>query len=410
MSHSTTSVVLVSLVVSLFGPSKAFGSSFQVSDSAGIQIIRSEHPTWEEDEGWQVDPAPTLDISGEDDEGLFRLGSPRVMSDGRIVLFNGGNCEVRFYSDTGDLLATYGRCGEGPGEFGQRSSIWPWPGDSLLISRAPTHVTIVDGGGLGGRTVRLTGSKDLPFPGVMGTLEDGGLVLSGLRDPGGRGNPGIDTADFSLGLIPKLGDTLQLLGTYPGPVYLYSEFRGQLGRDLLPFSGRSKFAVGGGQIFVGSPDRYEIQVLGSDGRLRQIFRRPFQPVEVTQADIDWLMERRLEQVDGTENQRLVRQAYRDLAHADFMPAFGVPIWVGTSPEGGPDMILDSDGNLWVFDCYRPGEYRNQFTVFSPEGEWLGAVKLPDQLKPSQIGPDFLVGTWTDALGFTHVRKHRLIKP
>ena len=74
------------------------------------------------------------------------------------------------------------------------------------------------------------------------------------------------------------------------------------------------------------------------------------------------------------------------------------------------MLVDVEGNLWVFDYYRPGEYRNHFSIFSPDGAWQGTVILPDRVRPSQIGEDFLVGTWTDDMGFVHIRQHRLKKP
>jgi hypothetical protein len=74
------------------------------------------------------------------------------------------------------------------------------------------------------------------------------------------------------------------------------------------------------------------------------------------------------------------------------------------------MLVDAEVNLWVFDHYRPGEYRNHWTVFSPAGVWLGTVTLPDRLTPSQIGADMLIGSWQDDDGFVHIRRHRIVKP
>jgi len=385
------------------------GPTYAARDSAGIRIVENSSPTWTEREAWQVDPNPAFDVSGQDDDELFRVSSPRVLPGGRIVLFNGGNCEVRFYDDTGESLGSSGRCGNGPGEFGQYAGIWPWRGDSLLIATSPLRITILDGGGFLGRTVRLPSSSNMPFPVVRGALEDGTLVLSGLINPAGRGSPGIETAQYSLGLIRNLRDTIRLMGIYPGPMFVYTEVQGRLGRGALPFSSATKFTIDDQWIFVGFPDRFEIQVWASDGTLQRIIRRAFQPVQVTQDDIDRLMERRLAEIEGAESKHLVRQAFRDLQHADVMPAFGVPTWIGRA-EGGPDMLADAAGNLWVFENYRPGEYRNHFTVFSPDGVWLGSVAVPEHFTPSQIGTDFLIGTWTDEMGFVHVRRHRLIRP
>jgi hypothetical protein len=383
--------------------------SHTVRDSAGIQIAESVSPGWTQAEVWRVDTVPDLDVSGQDDERLFRPGSARLLVDGRLVFFNGGACEVHFYSSAGQSLTAVGRCGEGPGEFEENASVWPWRADSVLVVDRLTRVTVLASDGSLGRVTRLPAFAEMPVAFIRGVLADGTLALTGLRDPGGPAGPGVEAAESSLGLLRALDDTLQFLGTYPGPVFEYTEFNGRIGRNALAFSSTTQFAAGGETVYVGFPDRYEIHAYGSDGMLRRIIRRPFAPVDVEQRDIDWLMERRLAQVEGADNQRMVRQAFRDLRHADAMPAFGPPTWPGGA-DGGPAMLVDAEGNLWVFVHYRPGEYRNDWTVFSAAGVWLGTVALPDRLTPSQIAADQLIGSWVDDTGFVHVRRHRLIKP
>jgi hypothetical protein len=356
-----------------------------------------------------VDPAPDADVSGQDDEALFRIGSARLLPDGRFVFFNGGACEVRFHARSGERLTTVGRCGEGPGEFEESAALWPWHADSIVVVDQLVRVTVLAGDGTVGRTTRLRTTTDLPLPFIRGVLEDGTFVVAGLRDPVGRTSPGVEAGTFTLGLLRSLEDAPRTIGTYAGPVFEYTEFGGRLGRGALAFSSATQFAGGGRRLFVGFPDRYDIHIYSADGTLQRIARRPFTPVPVEQRDVDWLMERRLAQVEGEDAQRAVRQAFRDLRHAEVMPAFGPPVWPGGS-DGGPAMLVDAAGNLWVFVHYRPGEYRNDWTVFSAEGIWLGTVTLPEHLTPSSIGADELIGSWTDSTGFTHIRHHRIIKP
>jgi hypothetical protein len=385
------------------------GATHTVRDSAGVEIVESASPAWREGEAWRVDSVPLLDVSGRDDEELFRVGSPVVLGDGRLALFNGGACEVRFYDRDGNRAGAVGRCGEGPGEYEESARLWPWRGDSIVVVDRLMRVTVLGEDGAYGRTVLLHATTDMPLPLIRGVLANGTLVVTGPRDPIGRASPGVEAGETSLGLLRDLEGEPQLVGTYPGPVFEYTEFDGRLGRGALAFSSSTQFTSGDGRLFVGFPDRYEIRVHGSDGILQRIMRRPFERVAVTQRDVDWLMERRLAQVEGADNQRAVRQAFRDLRHAELMPAFGVPVWPGGA-AGGPAMIADAAGNLWVFVHYRPGEYRNQWTVFSPDGAWLGTVTLPDALTPSQIGPEFVLGQWVDDDEFVHVRRYRLIKP
>jgi hypothetical protein len=383
-------------------------ASYSVRDSAGIQIVESVWPAWSEEESWRVDSVPTLDLSGQEDADLFDISSARILGDGQIVFFNGGACEVRFYNDTGERLTTAGRCGKGPGEFDEFVALWPSRADSIVVIDQLTRVTVLGNDGTLGRTTQLPTIKDMPLPFIRGVLDDGTFVLTGLRNPVGRPTPGIEAGQSTLGLLRGLDDTARVVGTYAGPVFEYTEFDERLGRGPLAFSSSTQFASGGRQVFVGFPDRYEIQVYAADGTLQRIIRRPFTPVNVEQRDIDWLMERRLAQVEGADNQRAVRQAFRELRHADVMPAFGPPVWPGGA-EGGPAMLVDAVDNLWVFVHYRPGEYRNDWTVFSSDGVWLGTVALPERLTPSQITADHLIGSWTDDTGFLHIRRHRIVK-
>lgn len=385
------------------------GPTYAVRDSAGVQIVESFSAAWMEEDAWRLEPEPVLDLAEGDDAELFRTGSPRLLPDGRLALFNGGNCEVRFYDDAGGLLATTGRCGEGPGEFGQFAGIWSWRGDSILVVEQLRRLTILGKDGSLGRIVRFPTSSDIPFAGIRGVFRDGTLLLAGLRDPVGRTTPGVEAAQFSLGLLRDLDDPPIPVGVYPGPVYEYSEFAGSLTRGPMAFSSSTEFAIGDSRFFVGLPDQYEIHVFTSDGTLERIIRRAFEPVPVTRRDIDWLMDRRLSQVEGEANKSAVRQAFRDLRHTGVMPAFGPPVWPGGA-DGGPAMLADEVGNLWVFIHYRPGEYRNDWSVFSPDGVWFGTVALPERLTPSQIGLDFILGRWINEVGFVHVRRYRLVKP
>jgi hypothetical protein len=384
-------------------------STYAVRDSAGIEIVENRAPAWGNDRVWTVDTIPDFDISGQEDESLSRLGGAHMLGDGRLMLFNGGECQILFYSLAGERLGSVGRCGEGPEDFEPFVKLWPWQGDSTLAVDQLTRVTVLSSHGVFGRIGALRSSVDIPIPLVIGVLEAGGAVVAGLRNPAGRASPGMEIGEFTLGLIHDLDEVPRTLGTYPGPVFEYTDMGGgRVGRGSLAFSSSTQFAAGGDRVFVGYPDRYEIQVYSSDGFLKQTLRRATTPVQVEQRDIDWLMNRRLAEVEGADAKRLVRQAYRDLRHADVMPAFGPPAWPGGA-ESGPALLPDLEGNLWVFEHYRPGEYRNEWAVFAPDGVWQGTVALPNHLVPSEIGADYVLGSWTDETGFVHIRRHQLNK-
>lgn len=392
------------------GESESSHGEYTVRDSLDIAVIETSVPTWTEATAWRVGPEPILDIGGRPEESLFRVASPRILPSDRLVLYDGGRCKIRFYDLRGRALSRFGRCGQGPGDLDDVSGIWPWRGDSILVvDQFPQRVSVFDASGELGRTASVPTDAELPFPFVRGVLADGSLVLSGLKNPAPPPAPGVEASRITVAVTRGLDGPLHIMGTYPGPSIRYSEFRGGIGRDRLPFTASTYVAVAADSIFVGVTDRYEVAVHDSGGTLRSIIRRSHRPVAVERRDMDWLMDRRLAQVETEEQRRAVRESFRDLSHAEWMPAFGVPEWPG-SAEGGPSLLADETGHLWVFRHYRPGAYRNEWDVFSPDGVWLGNVVMPDRFEPSQIGADFVVGVWRDSLDIPHVRRYDLVKP
>lgn len=401
---------LAAFLVVACGGEEGRGPSHTVQDSAGVRIVETLRPAWGEGEGWQVESASLLDISGQTDSELFRPRNPKLLSGGRVAVFNQGTCEIRFYNREGDFLEASGGCGGGPGEYaiggGQMLS---WKGDSLLVfDYDQQRVTILDDRGRVGRTAVLKHGERMPRPRPLGLLKNGTLVLTAWTGRGPK-QPGAVREEWSLGILRDLEGEPELLGIYPGLIHEYTERQGRVYMGFRAFGSQSTPAVGKDRIFVGFQDRYEIRILGPDGSVYQVIRRAFEPVLVTEKDIDWLRERALSRAEDAEAKRRIRKRYQDLEYAEVMPTFGVPVFAGGYEEGGPAMVEDAEGYLWVFHYYRPGEHRNRFSIFSPAGVWLGTITLPDGLEPSQVGEDFILGTVTDDLGFVHIRRHRLLR-
>ncbi len=103
-------------------------SSFTVRDSAGIRIVESTEPA--EDRPWVISDSPLFqvgNVSGRPEYELYRVRGALRLSDGSIVIANGGTDELRWYSLTGEFLHSAGGTGEGPGEFLALASVFTWP-------------------------------------------------------------------------------------------------------------------------------------------------------------------------------------------------------------------------------------------------------------------------------------------
>lgn len=78
------------------------------------------------------------------------------------------------------------------------------------------------------------------------------------------------------------------------------------------------------------------------------------------------------------------------------------------------IFVDRDEHLWVEEWRGVGLEQGPFSVFDPSGAWLGPVELPSGLpvvrgvnRELEIGSDYVLGVWTDALGVEEVRLYRL---
>ena len=90
-----------------------------VRDSAGVRIVENSTPIWHEGEAWRLSPEPIVDIGGGDteDDQLFRVTGAARLSNGQIVIANGGSVELKFYASNGAHMFDAGGAGGGPGEL-----------------------------------------------------------------------------------------------------------------------------------------------------------------------------------------------------------------------------------------------------------------------------------------------------
>ena len=134
--HYLTGVILVTVAC---GDHPAGGDTTSlyavVRDSGQVRIIENPRPPAGSRLDWRIGTEPAVSIGeldGEEPYLLARVGDALALSDGRIVVVNGGSNELRIFDALGNHVATWGGRGEGPGEFTSLSRVYRWPGDSLL--------------------------------------------------------------------------------------------------------------------------------------------------------------------------------------------------------------------------------------------------------------------------------------
>jgi hypothetical protein len=378
-------------------------------DSAGVTIVESAAPMWAEGEGWSISEEPRLVIgqaTGDERYLLDRVHGVRRFEDGRIAILDLGSSRVRVYDATGTHLFDAGGPGEGPAEFTWAQYL-DLMGDTIVVFEGnPPTATWFDDAGEFVRTVSLGKAPDgRPLIGyAFGILENQAMAVAAVDPSRPSWGPGVARERMALWRLPLDGsrpDSLLELRT--DEVIVHSTG----GWNQLAFGKTTYYAASDRRIYVGPSDTYSIQVLDPEGRLEQIIRRRVESRPVSEGDVVRYVEQMIaaEQGDSERIQPLV-QRIREMGTAERMPAYRM-------------LAVDSRENLWVEDWVDVGVNQGTFSVFRPDGVWLGRLKLPPGLpwlravnmmtSVLEIGDDYLLGVWVGELGVEEVRMYGIEK-
>ena len=366
-----------------------------VRDSGDTRIIENPRPPAGSRLGWRVGAAPAVSIGAREGEGpylLHRALDALTLSDGRIVVANTGSHELRVFDASGIHVATWGRRGEGPGEFFPLVQVHRWRGDSLIALYAPAnHLSVLDSGGNFGRVFTL--ARDASFFQVEAVLP-GGAILS--SDWASRNfADGLSRTEETFRVRDAEGDMVSFLGSFPGTEW-FTSWSGRSGSSVeIPHAHSISTFAWGDLVAIAPNDTYEIRVFGFDGTLKRIVRRDHDPVASTEAHIDAEIEDRVArrpEEERAERRRELREDFREIPLPETFPAFAAA-------------TADLVGHLWVREHELPGEKRANpvWTVFDPEGRVLGFVETPGGLDIYEIGEDYILGLATDELGVEFIQ-------
>jgi len=364
-----------------------------VRDSAGITIVENFAPAWSEEDRWRLSAQPMVTIGveeGPEEYQLFRVRSALRLDDGRLVVANAGTNELRFYDPHGQFLFARGGDGAGPGEFRSMGMMWALADSLFIYDFGLARISVYASSGEFGRSFQIGTTPDGAIPLPWGVFSDRHLlVLRAARDD--ELHLGF-YRDTSLYLRYDLeGMHVDTVGRFAGSER-YVGHQGELTYSTsAPFGRSSSVVAVGDRLFFGSSDVYEIAVCTETGRLQRLIRRPVTNAPITQEEKD--------EYQATLNERMARAQplWRNLLAQVALPQ--------TKPAYGRVLIGD-DGTLWVaeFDDER------SWSVFDAEGRFLGVVRVPEEGRVAQIGRDYILGVWRDAMEIERVHLYGLVKP
>lgn len=391
-----------------------------IRDSAGIRIVESQRPAWEEEEAWRISPEPLFIIHGADGSQENQLLDPTTVDvdpHGRIIIADGdqvGWDAVLVYDSAGEFLFRAGGPGQGPGEFGQLWWASAYRGDSIIgYDMRGNRVNVYAPTGSYARQVELPPLQDPALTPGTPRYTDGIDAAFGsghfLAYPPGYLDTGTDAEPVwfrheLLRLSPD-GERWDTLGTFE----IFERFWDGSAAQQYWFGRTTVTALGPDYMYFGRGDGFEIGRYDTAGRLTDLLRRAYEPRPVTNElkglIRDWYVD--LVASNPRANDEMVervRQQFRDAVFAPTLPPYS-------------HAMLDPDGNLWVEEYgwmpiieRAPVQEPARWSVFDPEGVWLGAVETPPGLILRKVTRDRALGFRVDEMGVKEVYVHALERP
>ncbi len=382
-----------------------------IRDSAGIEIVENHAPVWESGEFWTVDPEPEFVLGGLGESGdsahlIWQVRGAKPLSDGRIALLTpGGDRKVLVYEPTtGRLSAAFGRSGRGPGEFVRPVGMQVLPGDTIVVwdvMFGPVYYFDPSGRIVGERRIDLGAlveatRMDNQQPGeIPWPLPDGSFGMSVHQVEWARPDRSGVVYRAPIGFVRiDSAYSVHRFGGWWGDLETLSSVGGDNLYSGVPFATSAGLTFGGEPLsaYVTNNDSYEVHQFSATGVLQRILRRSVDPLPVTNEEYEeW-------RTSAEEGNPLRDWRKWDQAAGELPPRHH-PIIKG--------MRVDSEGFLWIRDHLPHRDDTTDFSVFSPEGLWLGTVQFS---APGTfwIGEDFILARRVNHdTGVESVERYRL---
>jgi len=383
------------------------GPSVQRFEEDGVVVVSSERPAWAEGEQWRLTPEPTLVIGENTDDPRYLFGAlyegrflgvgnglgPFRLPDGGIVAGDALTVELRFFDSGGELLRTTIGPGEGPQELTRLNQLHHCiPGTLFAIDGGLDLLAVIDDKGEFRDRYFFEDNAGTSMYTPLACNRSGQLLGMDwgreLSDPTTRAF-GSYRSRAHIWLLDQEGFVIRDLGEFPGVDRIGTEG----GSGPHPFGKTTQRALAEDRVFIGTADEFEVQVWSFDAVLLERWRRPTGDRTVRQGDLDAYVEEDPES-ELAEEIRYYERTMPELPLPENYPAYS-------------RFLIGARGSLWV-ENYRPFDRGDHlWSVFAPDGVWLGEVEVPATFQITDIGEDYVLGVFLDELDEQSIRMYGL---
>ena len=342
-------------------------------------------------------------LGSDEAEHFSQVIGVEIGPDGEIYALSRLDNDVRVFSSAGDFLRSWGRRGEGPGDF-QMPHDLAVARDTIAITDgvrvhffdlAGRFLTSVWPGGQAGRySVATVFSTDV-----------GWVVGRGLRQFAGasREPTGLQEVRYLDAASGALSEAIITYDREPDRVHLSRVSVSPAFARFVDYGVDRQ-----GNFYLSNGMDYELSVYSSEGVLTRTVRMDVEPVPVTDDMLEEVRRAALERCRIPGRRRLCERpgGYLDtglpavIARANRqVPAFSRFL---VAPDGHllirrADLVWDQAGD----NDTRPHD------LISPDGRFVGRVDIPTDFRPLILRDERVFGVVHDELGVPYIVKYRL---
>jgi len=333
---------------------------------------------------WRADSIVT-DIPGASAAGDLNFTIPAGatrLSDGTVVIGDLHGGAVRYFDEAGRQVASFGRFGEGPGEFGQVNWLGQCAADTVLVwDTQLSRLTVLDRRGWMVHQDRIPMGEHRMPPLLLACAPGG--PLAALRLPS---EPVSGTSD---GRSPMYRGRLDFLDDR-GRV---TQEAGDASVGETQVLGRlTKMAVAPGVLYVGTAESAAVDVYDSTGLRVGSVGVGSVGREVTQPLWEHAVDERLWQLAQPVD-RATRDWMLGLPRPKYLPPYSA-------------LAADPEGILWASLSFS-GDTTTVLRGVRPAGSEVADILLPKYVSVLEVGVDYVLGIHADETGELHVVVFRL---
>jgi len=354
MKRSEPVIIAFLVILLCFGPALAQ----KVKTVDGVTVVSNgKKPVAVKGQPAKIKLVEELAIGGggNPDESFSQVGTFVVDAEGGILALDFKDQKIKVFDKTGKFIRLIGKPGQGPGELGTASGIQLMADNTLVVEDATNRRLAL---------FKPTGEflKNISMAGMLGLVN---VILDGKGNAIGR-EMGLAEGNAKMFFeIKKFDPSLKPLFTLDKIEFPIPIPGSGTKMNIMEMISVYQFDPSG-NIYYGRNADYEIKIYSPEGKHIRTIQKEYNPVKVTQADIDEMLARIPNVTPGVNIKEM-------FSFPEYFPPYQY-------------FLLDDQGRLYVRTFMKgkaKGEY--EIDVFDPEGRFIAQFITKSDLRLWKAG-------------------------